>query len=264
MIFYFLPIDNLSKEKYDKRWTAAWMFRQEGDGMRIAICDDDFVFAEKLRQLVLQGLKEWGVEPEMTVYHGGGAFLEEQPVCDAVFLDIDMPGVNGFKLAGQMGEALILFVSCHDELVYSSLKFRPFRFIRKSRLEEELPESLEALNRAVLKRNAGKKLPFQAKTGEVFLDTEEIEYIEIYGHWLQIHGSGGRDIECYGSLSEFEKRLLPFGFVRTHKSYLVNCKYIYSIENGQVVLDDGTGILLSRYKAEAVRKAFLNYMRGET
>lgn len=236
---------------------------QEGDRMRIAICDDDMAFAEKLKRLVEQGLKELGVEPEIMVYHGGDAFLEGQHACDAVFLDIDMPGVNGFELAGQMREALIVFVSCHDELVYSSLKFRPFRFIRKSRLEEELPESLEALNRALLKRMAGKKLPFQAKTGEVFLDTGEIEYIEIYGHWLQVHESGGRDIMCYGSLSEFERRLMPFGFVRTHKSYLVNCKFIYSIEKGQVVLDDGTGILLSRYKAEAVRKAFMDYMRSE-
>ncbi len=231
--------------------------------MRIAICDDDAVFTDKLQRLVEQGLKERGDEPEITVYHGGAAFLAKQPVCDAVFLDIDMPEISGFELAGQVGETPILFVSRHDELVYSSLRFRPFRFIRKSRLEEELPESLDALNRTYLKRNEGKKLSFQAKTGEVFLDTAEIEYIEIYGHWLQVHVSGGKDIMCYGSLSDFEQRLSSFGFVRTHKSYLVNCKYIYAIEKGQVVMDDGTGILLSRYKTEEVRKTFREYMRSE-
>lgn len=235
--------------------------------MRIAICDDDADFAEKLKGMVEQGMDERKTEAEVSVYHEGSAFLSAHPECDAVFLDIDMPKVNGFDIAGQsslMEDKLIVFVSRHDELVYSSLKFRPFRFIRKSCLESELPESLDALIRAVLKRNVGKKLKFQAKTGEVFLDAGEIEYVEIYGHWLHVRVNGGEDLVCYGSLSEFERRLAPFHFVRTHKSYLVNCKYIYSIEKGQVILDDRTNILLSRYKADEVRNKFRDYLRSET
>ena len=74
---------------------------------------------------------------------------------------------------------------------------------------------------------------------------------------------GGEDLECYGSLSEFEKELAPFDFIRTHKSYLVNCKYIYAIEKGHIVLDDKTEIPLSRYRAGEVREKFRSYIRGE-
>ncbi len=189
----------------------------------------------------------------------------DNPGCDAVFLDIDMPSVNGFDIAGQINrhkDAFIIFISMHGELVYSSIKFQPFRFIRKSHLDSELPEALEALNAAVQKRNAGKRLPFQTKTGEVFLDARAIKYIEIYGHWLHVCVDGGSDIECYGCLSDFETRLAPFDFIRTHKSYLVNCRYIFALEKRLVILDDKTEILLSRYRADEVRDKFRNYLRS--
>lgn len=247
--------------------------------MRIAICDDDADFTKTLKSLLEKGFDKLNIVPVVSVYNDGAAFIQDNGKqaghdsatsdssgYDAVFLDVDMPVINGFDIAGQinrMGETRIVFVTMHDELVYSSIKFQPFRFIRKSHLESELPEVLDALDRAVLKHNAGKRFKFQTKTGEVFLDINNIEYIEIYGHWLHVCVDGGEDIECYGSLSEFEEQLAPFDFIRTHKSYLVNCKYIYSIEKNRIILDDKTEIFLSRYRANEVRNKFKDYIRSE-
>ncbi len=233
--------------------------------MQIAICDDDIEFAEKLKVLVENGLKARNVRPVISVFHDGTALVSGSQQYDAVFLDIDMPGMSGFDIAGQINgleETLIVFVTLHDELVYSSIKFRPFRFIRKTHLENEISEVLSALEKTISKRNAGKRFPFQTKTGEVFLDVSNIEYIEVYGHWLHVCVEGSEDLECYGSLSDLEKQLVPFDFIRVHKSYLVNCRYIYSIEKGQVILDDKTEILLSRYRLDEVRNKFRNYIKG--
>lgn len=236
--------------------------------MRIAICDDDTAFTEKMRTLVENGLDIYGEETELSVYREGEALYNcaSEAGYDAVFLDIDMPRVNGFDIAEQMnreGKALIIFVTMHDELVYSSIRFQPFRFIRKSHLEEELPEVLKDLHDAVCKRRAGQKFAFQTREGTVFLDVGTVPYIEIYGHWLHVRMEDGRKIECYGSLLKLEKELAPFGFIRTHKSYLVNCRYIYAIEKGQCVLDDGTKILLSRHRSEEVRAGFRAFVRSE-
>lgn len=234
--------------------------------MRIAICDDDSNFAEKLKRLIERSPDMPNVQADISIYNDGFSFIENVSGCDAVFLDIDMPVVNGFDIAEQvnhMGNTIIIFVTMHDELVYSSIKFQPFRFIRKSRLENELPEVLGALNKTLIKRRLGKRFQFQTKKGVVFLDVSNIEYIEIYGHWLHVCVDGGEDLECYGSLSDFEKQLAPFDFVRTHKSYLVNCKYIYSIEKDQIILDDKTIILLSRYRVNDVKDKFKKYIRNE-
>lgn len=234
--------------------------------MRIAICDDDEKFTDNLSSFIKKELGAQNVAPHICVYHDGGAFIAGHEEYDVIFLDIDMPSMNGFDVAEQvnnrMGEALIVFVTMHDELVYSSIRFRPFRFVRKSHLDSELPEVLDDLNREVCKRSAGRKFEFRTQTGAVFLDVGTIEYIEIYGHWLYVRVDGGEDLECYGSLAELEKQLAPFDFIRTHKSYLVNCKYIYAIEKGQVILDDRTKILLSRYRADEVRDKFRRYIRS--
>ena len=234
--------------------------------MRIAICDDDTNFANTLKILIAKGTYPPNDIPDIFVCSDGSSLFSDIPDYDAVFLDIDIPVFNGFQIAEQLnrlGETLIIFVTMHDELVYSSIKFQPFRFIRKSRLESELPEVLSALNKTIAKRKAGKKFKFQTKTGDVFLDINNIQYIEIYGHWLHVRVNSGEDLECYGSLSNFEKQLAPFDFSRTHKSYLVNCKYIYSIEKGQIVLDDKTEILLSRHRVNEVKNKFKNYIRSE-
>lgn len=233
--------------------------------MQIAICDDDIDFAEKLKVLVENSLGLRNVRPVISVFDDGAILIASNQQYDVVFLDIDMPSMSGFDIAGQindMEETLIVFVTLHDELVYSSIKFRPFRFIRKSHLENELSEVLSALERAISKRNAGKKFPLQTTKGEIFLDVSKIEYIEIYGHWLHVCVDGDEDLKCYGSLSDLEKRLAPFDFIRVHKSYLVNCRYIYAIEKEQVILDDKTEILLSRYRVNEVRNKVRNYIKG--
>lgn len=233
--------------------------------MRIAICDDEPDFTERMRTLVESGLVACEEKTDISIYQEGAAFCSSDASYDAVFLDIDMPQVNGFDIAEEMnrkGNAFLIFVTMHDELVYSSIRFQPFRFIRKSHLEEELPEVLEDLHSAVYKRRAGQKFAFQTREGTVFLDVGSITYIEIYGHWIHVRVEDGRDVECYGSLLKLEKELAPFAFIRTHKSYLVNCKYIYAIEKGQCILDDGTKIFLSRHRAEEVRARFRDYIRS--
>ena len=93
-------------------------------------------------------------------------------------------------------------------------------------------------------------------------DLGNVEYIEIYGHWLKVHIKDDEPLECYGSLSDFEKQLEEHDFVRTHKSFLVNCKYIFAIEKNQVILDDKTAIPLSRYKVDIVKNKFKELLRS--
>lgn len=233
--------------------------------IRIAVCDDDRDFTERMKLLIEQYFTEQDAESDIVIFNSGGDFLSENTDYNAVFLDIDMPDVGGFDIAEQISDksnTLIVFVTTHDELVYSSLKFRPFRFVRKAYLEEELLETMEAVKKEILKLSANKKFMLQTKKGEFLLDVDNIEYIEIYTHSIQVYTVDGEILECYGSLSALEKQLNAFDFVRTHKSYLVNCRYIFSIEKNRIILDDKTEIPLSRYKIDTVKSKFKNHLRS--
>lgn len=239
---------------------------KRGKIMRIAICDDDAEFAEELREKAANGFSALNAQPVFSVYTDGAPLASGTSDFDAVFLDIDMPEINGFDIAEKINresECLIVFVTSYDELVYSSIKFRPFRFIRKSYLDDELPEAINALNNAILKRAAGKRFKLRSNNADVFLGVDEIIYIETFGHWLRIYVRDGDMLECYGSLSDMEEQLSGLDFVRTHKSYLVNCRYVYSIARGRVILTDKTEIPLSRYKSDAVKSRIKNYILSE-
>lgn len=231
--------------------------------IRIAVCDDDKKFSERMKLLIEQYFTEQSVEINAAVFNSGADYLSDNTDYNAVFLDIDMPDMGGFEIAEQLSEdALIVFVTTHDELVYSSLKFRPFRFIRKTYLDEELPEALEKISKETAKRGASSKFVIQTKSGDALINVSNIKYIEIYTHSIRVYTVSGEILECYGSLAVMERQLNDFDFVRTHKSYLVNCQYIFSIEKNKIILDDKTEVPLSRYKADAVKSKFKNHLRS--
>ncbi len=235
--------------------------------IRAAICDDEPTILDYLHEHISLEFKHQDADIHIDKYTSGKDFLNAhkgEPF-DVVFLDIDMPEISGFEIAGHINDisdALIVFVTLHDELVYSSLKFRPFRFIRKAYLDNELPETLESIITETAKRNLDSKFVFQTKSGEAFVDLNNVIYIEIYGHWLRVCLKDGEPLECYGSLTSFERELEKLDFVRKHKSFLVNCKYIFSIEKNQVVLDNKTTIPLSRYKVDSVKTKFKKIIRS--
>lgn len=235
--------------------------------IRAAICDDESTMLDNLYEHISKEFKQQNANVHIEKYISGKDFLSfhKSKPYDVVFLDIDMPEVSGFDIAEKINgfePTIIIFVTTHDELVFSSLKFRPFRFIRKSFLGDELGEVVDDINKVISKRTAGKKLKLQTKSHDVYIEIDQIVYIEIYGHWLHVYTNDGDALDCYGILSDYESQLEPFDFVRTHKSYLVNCRYIRSVEKEQVVLDDKTSIPLSRRRTNAVNDKFTKYLRS--
>lgn len=233
--------------------------------MHIAVCDDESIFLKSFQYKLEKQLKEMKMEAIVKSYSSGKAFLKELSDFDAVFLDIDMPETDGMEIAvyvNQNHPMPILFLTAHNELVYSSIQFHPFRFIRKEYVDSELEEALYALGEHIRIQYQNYAVCLHTPEGNITLSVRNITFAEIYGHWIKIHTTDGKHFECYGSLSAYEKEWEKYGFVRTHKSYLVNCRYIYSIQKNTVILDSGENILLSRSKARAVREKFEIIMRN--
>lgn len=228
--------------------------------MKIAICDDDIVFLKRFNSQICKCLSNFCDDYVISEYNNGKDCIIHVSDYDVVFLDIDMPEVSGLDIAGYINEnatTLIVFVTEHDELVYSSLKFQPFRFLRKSYLNKELPEALNSLVQKV----KTKYMTFKTKMGDTVIELNKLIYIEIFIHQVMFHIVGSEPLEGYGSLSNFEKILTPLDFIRVHSGYLVNCKFIYSIETNNVILDDKSRIPLSRHRAEKVKELFADYLR---
>ena len=120
--------------------------------LTIAICDDDIELREKLKKSVRLIINDIGDEADILSYMNGEdlivAIQEEKTSIDILLLDIDMPGISGLEVAKALREAendiIIIFISSYDNYVFESLEYSPFRFIRKSRINQELKLALRA------------------------------------------------------------------------------------------------------------------------
>ena len=116
--------------------------------IRIAVVDDEQIILNSIHKKIEKILYDLNAEFEIQDFTSGKTALKEitEKGFDVIFLDIDMPDVSGMTIAKkirmQEENIEIVFITNKDELVYDAIKVVPFRFIRKSRFDEEIQEAL--------------------------------------------------------------------------------------------------------------------------
>ena len=120
--------------------------------MRIIICDDDTTFSLELKNEILNFFKKKKSKaPEISVFHNGEDLLSGQPNADIVFLDIEMPGLDGItvgrKLKSQNENVIIFVVTSFLEYLDDAMRFHVFRYLSKpldtGRLFKNLEDALQ-------------------------------------------------------------------------------------------------------------------------
>lgn len=234
--------------------------------MKIAICDDDKLFTDMLSEKLAELLNKNNFRYNITSFSSGSELitaLSKRPYrFDVIFLDVDMPEVNGEEVAEYINSSKIsipvIFVTNHDDFVFSSFKYRPFGFLRKSHVDSELEEAVIRLDNYLSKSGQCYTFTFQGKL--ISLPYNKIKYIEAYGHEVIIHTTDA-DIRTTRSLSETEKALSSYGFIRVHKSFIVNTRFIFSVERNNIILTDNSSLPVSRTKNEEIKQAMIKFAR---
>lgn len=230
---------------------------------QIAVCDDEPLILRQLCQTIASLISQHTADFSVLDFAGGDELMKacRKTTPDLIFLDIDMPHTNGMEIAQTLrkphAQTEIIFVTNRDELVYESLRYAPFRFIRKSRFDGEIEEALTGVFEKLKEKK--KTIVFQTDEGRKTEIINNIMYAEVYGHKLVVHLSDETKYEANGNLKQIEQTLLPLHFIRIHKSYLVSCRYIDFVQTKAVRLDNGEMLPLSRGKGEEVKLELLRY-----
>ncbi|WP_455718531.1 LytR/AlgR family response regulator transcription factor, partial [Anaerosporobacter sp.] len=141
------------------------------------------------------------------------------------------------------------------------LRYSPFRFIRKTYLVAELKEAINSFLQLYIKRN--KTQVFNCINGELIaVNIKDIIYIESNKHKVTVY-TQRKKIVTKAKIGELEENLKCFGFIRVHVGYLINMKYIFSIEKTEIILVDQTSIPMSRHRTEQVKTEFHKFIRSE-
>lgn len=195
---------------------------------------------------------------------------------DLVFLDIQMPHLNGFDVLKQIRfrRFKVIFTTAFSEYALQAIRFSAFDYLLKpidprelmasveryrTSLEELIfqPEQLRnVINNLKADNPEQFRLAIPTKEGVHFFQPAEIVRLEALGSYTQIHLSGGKRFVASKGLGEYAELLEDYGFIRTHKSHLVNRLFISFLDHdGFLVLRDNSRIEVSRRRKEDVLKS---------
>lgn len=238
--------------------------------LTIAVCDDNPQFAniltKKIRHLCAFNLPdriECKIAPEFGSANDVLRYLSKYSI-NILFLDIDMPQTSGFTLAKTLNEkypdTVIIFVSAYENFVYSSFEFSPFRFLRKSHLEKELPITFQkVIEKCIIDSET---LSFQSTEGEVILRVKDILYFEGEKNYYVIHCTSGVNYRCRGTVTAVENIVRKYDFFRIHSAFVINEEHVEFIDDkGFVHMKDGAVLSVSRRKVSDFKESYMNFIR---
>lgn len=196
-----------------------------------------------------------------------------------IFLDIEMPRMNGFEMLNALSEKKfhIIFTTAYDQYAIKAIKYSAFDYLLKPIDIEELKTAVEKIigkenhqtneqaellhqNMQHLKRQLN-KLAIPTLEGLLFFDINDIVHLEANSNYTFIHFLGSPKITASKTLKDFEELLPPDIFFRTHHSHLINLNYIKRYikgDGGQIELQNGNYIDVSRRKKEEFLRAIRN------
>lgn len=232
--------------------------------MRIIICDDDPAFLKEMggdieKYFACRENRELSLEKALS----GRELLEQMAAApaDAIFLDIDMPGTDGFETARaakkQYPDCILIFCTCHNELVYDSFEYEPFWFLCKDRAKEKTDLVLAKMLRKA--DDARREYTVRTKTGIIRVRHSDLIYAEVEKHKVQLHLPDDR-IEFRGRLSDTAKELSFYDFVQINSGCVVNLEWISRIRGSELILRNGEVLAVSRGSRKQLKEAFYNYL----
>lgn len=223
--------------------------------INIAICDDNELVLDELHTIGKRWAKSSNKKCEFILFTAPQELLASQIKFDALFLDIEMPGKDGFEVARMFRNSYqdlpIIFITSHCEMIQEAFKVHAFRYIYKPINEAEIMECLGDL-----------LIELSSKQGFLFKDrlilNRDILYIESLGDGSVIHLTG-EDIINKQSLKYWNEFFCD-QFCKCHKSYIVNLQRIKQLTDKNVILADDETVPISVRKKSTVKNCYFDYV----
>jgi two-component system, LytTR family, response regulator len=236
--------------------------------LRALIADDEPLARERLRYL-LSGLDEVDVAGECRNGREVIAALRESRF-DVLFLDIQMPGKDGFEVIEQMGTVhmpVTVFVTAHNDYAVKAFEVQALDYLTKPveperlqatmvRVRERIASQAAMLTQEQLKSLLTSRQDFPRRllvhngARDSFVSVDDIEWIEAADYYACLH-VGSKSFLLRESIKQLSKTLDPEKFVRIHRSVIVNIDQVSEIfregaSEGSVVLKTGQRLRMSK------------------
>ena len=244
--------------------------------LKAIIIDDERSSRHALRQKLVNHCPVVNIIAECENGEEGIKSIEDNKP-DIVFLDIEMPRMNGFTMLQQLKNKNfeVIFITAYDHYAIKAIKFSALDYLVKPVEVADLKDAVEKvaqkreqlgvnnqlellLQNLLDEKSAHQRIAISSMEGLQFIITDEIIYLEAKSNYTNFYLTGNRKITAAKTMKDFEELLPASLFIRIHHSYLINKngveKYIKG-DGGQVVMKNGVILDVARRKKEEFMKA---------
>ena len=233
--------------------------------MRILICDDDTLIIEQLKKYIESYFESNHLKcPELVSFTSGEALLTDKGEKDIVFLDIEMPGMNGIYVGNELKKAnrnvIVFVVTSYSEYLDEAMRFHVFRYlskpIDKQRLFRNLKDALDLYHSMTV------QVPIETRQGVHNVPISSIIMVEAQGKKVIVHTTA-RDYESINTMQYWLDQLPVNRFFQTHRSFIINYEHITNFDHMLVHLSNGQfTAYLTKRKYSAFKGAYLLYLES--
>ena len=230
--------------------------------MTIAICDDNESCIERLYGMLTNYLRRNEIDKcKIDKYTSSVDLLNgyNPYIFDLIFLDIEMPTLDGFETAKKIREVDldvdIVFITYLRDHVQRGFDYNAKGYLYKEVTQEQIDERMDKLISERLRNRESAYYKVKLKKGGiVFLSLLRVLYFESDSHTISAVSENETHI-FIGSLVNLERDLKDKGFIRVSQSYLVNIRHVFNVSGNQVTIKKGKDINIGRSYKQALNKA---------
>ena len=243
-------------EKRDQKTTEIKM------GIKLAICDDDKEVCNSVNHIVEKLLHQTEIQAEISTFNTGKDLCKkmEKVKYDLIFLDIEIPEMNGVEIGKYIREKLqdnttqIVYISSKKSYAMELFENRHFHFLNKPLTEKDIKKVLD--NYLSVYGDNELFFTYKKKMDVYNIELSKIIYFERLKRKIVVKTTEGQD-EFYGSLEDIHKELKSDNFFFIHKSYLINVSFVKVFKYDRMVMADDAELPISQSRRKKIREQFL-------
>ena len=233
--------------------------------MRILICDDEPIITQQLKQYLQEYFTRKKYQmPELVIYFDGKSLLADTGRKDILFLDIEMPGPKGIEIGRTLKQTspdiIILIVTSYIDYIDDAMRFQVYRYLSKPLEKKRLFTNMDDAMKSYYTLTAAVVIEHKGTHTQIL--EADIIYIEAQLRNTIVHTVSG-EYPAEKTIHSWAETLNGGTFFQTHKSYIVNMKYVVQFSHGTITFSTGReNAYLSRRKFNPFKQAFFAYLES--
>ncbi|MCL2003513.1 MAG: LytTR family DNA-binding domain-containing protein [Oscillospiraceae bacterium] len=237
--------------------------------MTVMVCEDTVEERETLCFLVKRFFMDINCPVKIVAYENGESLLKDWAANPAgsvkiIFLDIYMAGMSGIEVARKIretdGDVAIIFITSSRDHGLDGFSVQALQYLLKPVGYAEVESALNKCVKVFFDSIAFMEVLSDRLTVKVLL--KDIMYIEVFNHACLIH-TVSETLKCYRPLDEVDRQLRGMGarmFLRTHRSYIVNMRYIDDAADSDFLLKNGMAVPIRKKDKLVIHQAYRDYL----